>query len=176
FSAADASNLSLIDTTAMDESVLTGNIARGVENLCYEELQTLNRAMGHLLGDPELSTKGNPLAPTMIVEAFAQALNTVKAGERVKFAILKELNQTALFQINDIYADINQHLVSLHVVPTGRARIVNRAGIGARLPGAGASGLREPMPTAPTAAAAGGEVDIMALFKRMFGAPGAGAM
>ena len=173
FAAVDASNLSLVDTRAMDESVLTGNIARGVENLCYEELSTLNRAMGYLLADPELSTKGNPLAPTVIVEAFATALTTLKgAGERERFAILKELNQAALSEINDIYGDLNQYLMSLHVVPAlGRARIVNRGGgMGVRMPAASAG--HEPLPTSPTVPiAAGAEVDIMSLFKRMFGAP-----
>lgn len=175
FAAVDASNLSLVDTRAMDESVLTGNIARGIENLCYEELSTLNRAMGYLLADPELSTKGNPLAPGVIVESFAGALTTLKgAGERERFAILKELNQAALSEINDIYGDLNQYLMSLHVVPAlGRARIVNRgAGMGVRLPG-GAPAGHEPLPTTPTAPIApSAEVDIMSLFRRMFGAPG----
>ena len=178
FSAVDASNLSLVETGAMDESVLTGNIARGVENLCFEELSTLNRAMGYLLGDAELSTKTNPIAPMVVVEAFSQALGTLKgAGERERFAILKELNQAALSEISDIYADVNQYLTSLHVVPAlGRARIINRStGMGVRLPG-GAPPTHEPLPTTPTAPiASGAEVDIMALFRRMFGAPGATA-
>ena len=58
----------------MDESVLTGNITRVVENLCHDELQTLNRGIGHLLGDPDLETDRNPLAPAAIVDAFAEAL------------------------------------------------------------------------------------------------------
>ncbi|MDQ6619416.1 MAG: DUF1631 domain-containing protein [Pseudomonadota bacterium] len=161
FSLADGSNLSLVDNRAMDESVLTGNIARGVENLCYEELQTLNRGVGYLLGDPELGTGANPLAPVNIIESFAHALDMVKAGERVKFAILRELNQSALFEFNEIYAEINQHLMSLRVVPTTRARIVNRSGMGARASSGG--------PAAP-----GGELDIMSLFKRMFTGGGAG--
>ena len=52
FSKVDTSKLTLVDTSAMDESVLTGNIKRSVENACQEELLTLNRGMGHLLGRP----------------------------------------------------------------------------------------------------------------------------
>ena len=44
FSTVDASNLTLIDITAMDESVITGNITRVIENFCHDELQTLDRA------------------------------------------------------------------------------------------------------------------------------------
>ena len=42
--------------------------------------------------------------------------------------ILKELNQTSLGDINEIYADLNRHLDSLKVVPKQRAAIVNRSG------------------------------------------------
>ena len=43
FAKLDVDKLALIDTHAMDESVLTGNITRVVENLCHDELQLLNR-------------------------------------------------------------------------------------------------------------------------------------
>ncbi len=167
FSKVDATNLTLIDTTAMDESVLTGNIARVVENLCFDELQLLNRGMGQLLGDPDLATTANPLAPSSIVESFAQALNTMQTGERAKFAILKELNQAALGEINEIYADLNQHLVRMHVV-LGRPIALNRGAGAGKSRGKSAS----PPPGATGAPAASAEVDIMSLFKRMFGAPG----
>ena len=52
----DVDKLTLVDTSAMDESVITGNITRVVENPCHDELQTLNRGIGHLLGNPDLET------------------------------------------------------------------------------------------------------------------------
>src|SRR5205814_4877713 len=93
FSKADTTNLTLIDTNAMDEAVITGNITRIIENFCEDELQVLNRGMAHLLGRPDLETMSNPLAPSTIVEAFAAALRGVNVEERIKFTILKELNQ-----------------------------------------------------------------------------------
>ena len=80
FSAVDARKLTLVDTTAMDESVLLGNIVRVVENQCHEELLEFNRAVGYLLGRPELETAGNPLAPTAIVQAFTDALTGLVTG------------------------------------------------------------------------------------------------
>jgi hypothetical protein len=74
FSKVDATKLTLIDTSAMDESVITGNIRRNVENFCHDELLTLNRGMANLLGRPDLETDGNPISPAVIVEAFAGAL------------------------------------------------------------------------------------------------------
>jgi hypothetical protein len=171
FSKLDVDKLTLVDTTAMDESVVTGNITRVVENVCYEELQTLNRGVGHLMGKPDLETQGNPLAPATIVSAFADALKSVKAENRVKFAILKELNQASLSDINAIYADLNKHLQALRVVPAARSAIINRRAAAERTPRAGppAALAGEPRFDAPRFdVPQHAEVDVMALFRRMF--------
>ena len=169
FSKVDAQKLTLVENITMDESVLTGNIARVVENVCYEELQTLNRAIGHLVGNPNLETAANPLAPEAFVVAFAEALKTVKAEQRVKFTILKELNQAPLTDITTMYADLNKRLQSLHVIPAGaRPSIINRGGAADRARGAaGPEGadLRSDLQQQPPPP---GELDVMALFRRMY--------
>ena len=106
--------LTLVETATMDESVVRGNLKRVVENLCYDELQQLNRGVGFLLERPDLETDGNPLAPGTIVDAFADALREVKTETRIKFQVLKELNQTSLSEINAIYGDLNEHLAGLY--------------------------------------------------------------
>ncbi|OLC67598.1 MAG: hypothetical protein AUH79_04140 [Betaproteobacteria bacterium 13_1_40CM_4_64_4] len=162
FSTLDARKLTLVDTTAMDESVISGNIVRVVENLCYDELHELNRAVGYLLGRPELETAGNPLAPTTIVEAFTEALRSIKGDPRIKFTILKELNQSSLGDINAIYADLNRHLENLHVVPQLRPSIHRPGGPH----GDRASGGDGKDRTAAHEAAAG-EIDMMAMLQRL---------
>ncbi len=80
FARLESDKLTLIDTHAMDESVVTGNIVRVVENLCHDELQLLNRGIGHLLGQPDLETDRNPFAPVAIVEAFTKSLAEDQGG------------------------------------------------------------------------------------------------
>jgi hypothetical protein len=166
FSAVDARKLTLIDTAAMDESVVSGNIIRVVENLCHDELLELNRAVGYLLGRPELETKSNPLAPTTIVEAFIEALRSLSGDRRLKFTILKELNQSSLGDINAIYADLNRHLENLRVVPQLRSSPMHR--------GAGAHGERPHGADGKDAKAAPEpetqEIDLMAVLQRLAGA------
>jgi len=106
FSSLDGSQLSLVDHMSMDETVITSNIVRVVENSAHEELIAFNRGIGSLLESPGLETDANPLAPATIVEAFAEALSGVKAGDKIRFQILKELNQTSLIDIAAIYADL----------------------------------------------------------------------
>ena len=159
-SSVDASDLKLVDHLSMDESVITGNIVRVVENSAHEELIAFNRGMGSLLDRPGLETDANPLAPATIVEAFAEALTGIKADGRIKFQILKELNQASLTDIAAIYADLNRHLTQLGVMPAAGLR-----GHG----GTRRSGERPR--TAPNRPhAAGGEsaeVDVMSLFRKM---------
>jgi len=167
FAKLETDALSLIDTHAMDESVVTGNITRVVENLCHDEVRLLNRGIGHLMGQPDLEIDRNPFAPAAIVEAFSEALQTVKTEAAVKFAILKELNRASLAEVNSIYADLNKHLQNLHVMPAGSSR---------PLPIRRAPGERRAKPAneerpqhAEPGAAAAGEMDIMELFRRRFG-------
>src|SRR5207249_3075969 len=117
----------LVETSVVERSVSTGNITPVVENSCSDELQSLKRRSGQLLRRPDLETGQNPLAPAAIVESFAGALNAIKGEDRVKFAILKEINQASLADLNGIYADLNKHLTGLRVIPAGgRSPIFNR--------------------------------------------------
>ncbi len=165
FSMVDASSLTLVDTSAMDKSVITGNIKRIVENTCHDELVGLNRTIGYLMGRPDLETDANPLAPATIVDAFSDALGTLRTEERIKFQVLRELNQAPLADIHAIYADLNQHLAKLKVIPAG----MKRTGTGRGSPGEHARRDKDE-------AQSDAEVDVMAVFQRMFANPRRGPM
>jgi hypothetical protein len=159
FSKVDATKLALVDLDTIDESVVIGNIVRVVENVCHEELITLNRGIGHLLGTSVLESSANPLGPATIVRAFAEALGTLKADARVKFQILKELNQAPLGDLAAIYADVNRHLANLRIIPPGsvRAKTVRTAAPQRRR-------VHDDAPETPQPAP---EMDVMAMFRRM---------
>ena len=174
FANVDSTKLTLVDTSAMDESVVTGNITRIVENACHDELALLNRGLGHLLGKPDLETPDNPMSPETIVDAFTDALRQVKTESRIKFQILKELNQASLGDIAAIYGDINRHLANLRVMPSvSRSSVVNRAAADHRRAMATEARemreLREARERVQAEHTAAAEVDVMALFRRMFG-------
>ena len=161
FSEVDVKKLTLVDTSAMDESVLSSNIIRVVENQCETELRELNRGVGYLLGRPDLETATNPLAPTTIVEAFAHALHGIGGDERFKLTILKELNQTSLGDINAIYADLNRHLEGLNVLPNKHRTAIIRP----QSPDRAHGDAKGDHPAAPAA-----EIDLMAVLQRLVNA------
>ena len=163
FSKVDASKLTLVETVSMDESVLQGNITRVVENLCHDELSVLNRGVGFLLGKPDLATDMNPLGPATIVGAFSGAVGSLQADRKIKFQIMKDLNQAQLGDIATIYADLNKHLTRHNVVPApGWSGAAHRAASSERTP---AKAPAKPPPPPPGTT----EVDVMAMFKRMYG-------
>jgi hypothetical protein len=158
FSKADATKLALVDLNIIDESVITGNIVRVVENVCHEELVTLNRGIGHLLGKSVLENAANPLGPATIVSAFAEALDTLKTDGRVKFQILKELNLAPLGEVASIYADVNRHLANLRIIPPASVR---------RTPSRGTPAQRKrATDDKPETAQPSPEMDVMAMFRR----------
>ncbi|HEY3177440.1 MAG TPA: DUF1631 domain-containing protein [Casimicrobiaceae bacterium] len=160
FSKLDVSELTLVDHLSMEESVITGNIVRVIENSAHDHLAAFNRGIGNLLDRPDLETGANPLSPTTFVEAFADALNGVNADDKVKFQILKVLNQAALGDFATIYADLNKHLTHLGVMPAA-----SRGQPASRRPG---EKQRPQQPRPPGAQAPGSsEIDVMSLFRRM---------
>jgi hypothetical protein len=160
FSKVDATQLALIDLTTVDENVIVGNIVRVVENVCHEELITLNRGIGHLLGKPHLEATANPLGPATIISSFAEALGTLEADNRARFLILKELNQAPLGEIAAIYSDVNRHLANLRIVPPGSVRPA-----GSR--GKAASQHKRAADDKPDVGQPSPEMDMMAMFRRM---------
>ena len=48
-------------------------------------------------------------------------MNSLKTDRKIKFQIMKDLNQAQLGDINAIYAHLNQHLTRLNMMPTGAA-------------------------------------------------------
>ena len=158
FSKLDATKLALVDVTTLDHSVLIGNIVRIVENLCHEDLITLNRGIGHLLGRPDLESADNPLGPATIIGAFAEALDGLRAERKIKFLILKELNQAPLGEISAIYADVNRHLANLRIIPAGSVRRPGQRPPGAKSPAAA---------NKPDAQPPASETDIMAMFRQL---------
>ena len=61
--------------------------------------------MGYLLGRPELETDGQSARARDDRRRLCRGAEDVKAERRIKFQILKELNQASLGDIAAIYAD-----------------------------------------------------------------------
>ncbi len=114
----------------MDEAVLTGNITRVVENLCHDELRRSIAAWATCSASPTSPPTPIRSGPRPSSARSREAVQTLKADRKIKFQIMKDLNQAPLGEIATIYADLNQHLTRLNMVPAlgTRRRSCNRGG------------------------------------------------
>jgi hypothetical protein len=136
----DADSLSLVDSNEIEQGVAMSRLARTIEDVCQEQFNAFNQRVGFLLGNEELEHEANPLSPQAICKAFKEAFQALQADTEVKLAVLRQLNQNVLGDINSIYADLNRHLVNAHVLPTLRPSL--------------RKGRRNPVSAAQAAAAA----------------------
>ena len=116
----NADSLSLVDSDEIEQGVAMGKLARTIEDVCQEQFSAFNQRVGFLLGNEELEHAKNPLSPQAICKAFKEAFQALQADTEIKLAVLRQLNQNVLGDINSIYADLNRHLVNAHVLPTLR--------------------------------------------------------
>ncbi len=83
------------------------------------------------------------MAPASIVDSFAEALKQLKTETRIKFQMLKELNQASLGDLAAIYADLNKHLAELKMMPAPMRADEQRRGTAS-----GRRGAQAPLPPA----------------------------
>ena len=161
----DARQLTLVETSTMDESVVTRqHQARRREPVLRRACSSSTAASASCSASPTSRPTATRSRPATIVDAFADALKDAQDRARIKFQILKELNQASLSEINAIYARPQQAPAGLndragaaaapgqHRPPSGRARATRK-----RRRAASRRRRRSP------------EVDVMAMFQRMFG-------
>ena len=119
----DRDTLSLVDPLQVELNVAIKNLSQGLESACHDELSALNQRIGYLLGDEQLELSENPLSPEAICEAFKEAWTRIDADPDIKLAVLKQVNQGLLTDINSLYSDLNRHLVDRDVLPQLRPTV-----------------------------------------------------
>ena len=164
FSNLDTKLLKLVERQELEESVAIGNLARSLEMLCRDELMALNQRVGYLLGDQELESAKNPLSPSIVCQALKDAIDKIDADAEIKLAVLKQLNQELMGDINSIYADLNRHLIKLKILPQLRPVLRRSAGSNAATrPASTDSGIQQRSDMAATQESSTGQQDIFGL-------------
>lgn len=124
-----AEQMCLVDEAGLEESLAVKNMVSKIEVDCKQGLHHLNRRMGLLLNDPELTRAKNPIGPEVICNAFLEAVGEVSSGVKVKLIILKLFDRHVLGEeIEDLYAEINRFLIEKGVLPELRHEIKRTPG------------------------------------------------
>ena len=110
--------LSLVESDEVEESLALTNFVESVRSNCKEQLYVLDKRMGYLLSQPDLTDDHNPVGPQIIGTAFRTACNGLESDIEVKLTLFKMFDKFAGHGIHQMYCDINDFLVRRDVLPT----------------------------------------------------------
>ncbi|HEY9198502.1 MAG TPA: DUF1631 domain-containing protein [Gammaproteobacteria bacterium] len=166
--------LDLVEHDALEETLAVSNMVSKIEITCKEELGLLNRRIGYLLNDPELSRAKNPVGPEVVCTAFREACGDVESGIKVKLIIMKLFDRyVASESMLPLYREVNKLLIERGVLPDLRHE-VKRTGANRLQPPAGLTGAVPGMPGAPAGPGGAGDEDVFATLQQLMyrGMPG----
>jgi uncharacterized membrane protein YkvA (DUF1232 family) len=124
--------LTLVDDAAMEEEMVVNDLARKTRNrIDPEQLLGIRARFGHLLSNEEVEDDtSNPLCPEAVFEALKMACGKLPGDFAVKRSLLNAFQPYVAAGITTVYADVNQNLISHHVLPRIRHQVKRAADIG----------------------------------------------
>ena len=133
-------DMGLVEHDALEETLAVANMVSKVDVSSKEELGPLNRRIGYLLNDPELTRAKNPIGPEVICNAFREACGDVESGIKVKLIIMKLFDRYVVNEeMLSLYREVNRLLIERGVLPELRHE-VKRTGSARPGPHAGVAG------------------------------------
>jgi hypothetical protein len=114
---ADGSQLSLVAEEVLEEQLAVSVIIEKAKSLFQRELYTLDKRFAHLSGREQIEADDNPLGPSALCHAFAEALKPLPLHLAVKLLIYKLFEQVALRAFGSLYGELNAYLIRAGVLP-----------------------------------------------------------
>lgn len=117
--------LALIQNDELEESV-------ALDSMVAKVMSRDAAALGHLttrinaIVSKKLEDKTNPLGPTVLCEYFLDACSRLGVEIKVKLIILKLFEKYVLTDLDQLYAEANQHLIEAGVLPELKSAPVRR--------------------------------------------------
>jgi len=131
--------LTLVDDAAMEEDLVVNDLARRTRNrIDPEQLLGIRARFGHLLAAEQIEDDtANPLCPEAVFEALKMACGKIPGDFAVKRSLMNAFQPYVAAGITTVYADVNQNLISHHVLPRIKHHVKRAADVGV----AGAAGI-----------------------------------
>jgi hypothetical protein len=116
----ESGELTLVEHSALDETLALSAMSNKLTNACENELFALSQRMGFLLERPELDDDSNPVSPATICAALKDACDQIEGDFKVRMALLHQLEARTEAELLRIYRDLNAHLVERRILPDVR--------------------------------------------------------
>lgn len=112
-----AAHLSLVPFAEIEQNVLLGKATRPIDAKYDEQLVALNLRLAALFGRDELALADNPFRPELVVRALHDAWHEFNPDLAVDALVLQLLDVTSFIDLAPVFAEINQQLISLGILP-----------------------------------------------------------
>ena len=119
----DDASLGLVDKNDMEEDLAISNMVNKIRGTCTQSLYSLDKRIGFLISDPDLERWHNPLGPEALCNAFRDAAKRIETGLEIRLVIFKLFDQHVVCHMDELYKELNQHLVKLGVLPEIRTTV-----------------------------------------------------
>lgn len=108
--------LSLVQNDQLEESVAVDAMVSKVMNRDGVALGHLTTRLNALVSK-KIDEKNNPLGPRALCEAFLEACRDLGVEIKVKLIIFKLFEKSVLGDLDQLYAEVNQQLITAGVLP-----------------------------------------------------------
>lgn len=109
-------SLSLVQNDALEESVAIDSMVAKVKRRDEQALHHLTARFNHVLSR-KLTDDTNPLSPRVLSESFIKSCNSINFAINIKLIILKLFEKHVLSELDTLYQEANEVLISANVLP-----------------------------------------------------------
>ena len=113
-------SLTLVEDEDLEQSIAVAEMVASLRSACEEELFALSQRFGFLLERPALANEANPVSPETVLGALKHACDQIEAGYKVRLTLLRALQGHVAVDLQQVYHDLNSHLVERHILPEVR--------------------------------------------------------
>jgi hypothetical protein len=113
----DFEGLQLLADDDLSEHIVIREFSAQLSESCDEELYTLDRRVATLLGHDDLEHSTNPLAPSIICEALAEACATTGPDAEARLILMRRIERHLHLALPGIYQKINAKLIERGILP-----------------------------------------------------------
>lgn len=118
-----SAELTLVAESDLEESLAITSMISKNEARLARDLFAVNQRLSVICGGHKIDDASNPVAPTILSQAFRQALQELTADMRVKLIIYKLFDRYVLSVLEELYQEINTELVRAGVLPQLRHHV-----------------------------------------------------
>lgn len=114
---AQQGGLALVEDKDLEESLAVSAMVGKASNRLAQQLYAIEQRMSVLAGGNKVDTQTNPLGPRVLCLSFQSTMAELEIDLNVKLLILKLFDKHVMGGLDQLYDEVNHHLMQAGVLP-----------------------------------------------------------